>query len=178
MESPVLGDAMLRGGSIVPSTMAGVRGYLRELRQRKRISQKALAEAIELSLRAFVDWETGETEDLKGGPLVRAVVFLEGNWEHIQHLVETGASEEEGREVAARWLREQHEAAHPPPRRESTTKPGSDSDVRSRQIAEKYGHDHDIDLLAVIEELRADIRRLEQRIEHRDGPDVELGSDE
>jgi transcriptional regulator with XRE-family HTH domain len=58
---------------------AALRHYLRQLRLARRVSQKALAGAMGLSLRALLDWEMGKTEDLKSSALVKAVAHLQAS---------------------------------------------------------------------------------------------------
>jgi transcriptional regulator with XRE-family HTH domain len=68
--------------------MEAVRGYLKELRLGRHVSQDELADAMGLSRRALIDWETGKTEDLKGGPLLRAIEYLRGEITDLKILAE------------------------------------------------------------------------------------------
>ena len=122
----------------------GVRGYLRELRMRLGITQKDFAEAIGLSHRALVDWEGARTDDLKGTQLVRAVSFLHASFDDIRALIETSASEDEGRARAIAWLSQQ------------------DSDQIDRMVA-----DDDDSLIAAIQEMRVELDRLHDRVARR-----------
>ncbi len=125
--------------------MDGVRAYFRELRARQGITQQALADAIQLSLRALQDWENGRTDDMKGAPLFRAVAFLHASLSDVQLLVNTGASEEEGRQRALLWL-------------------SADEQQRIDQLVEE---DDDDALMAAIQEMRAELDRLEKRVDAR-----------
>jgi transcriptional regulator with XRE-family HTH domain len=84
-----------------------LRGYLRELRDRQHISQKDLADRIGLSLRAFVDWETGKTEDLKGSLLVQAIKEVGASWKDIESFT-ADSTFDDGRAAALRWFAHQH----------------------------------------------------------------------
>lgn len=84
--------------------MDGVRAYLLALRRGRRVSQEAFGKAIGLSRRSIIEWEKGRSDELKGSPLVRAVVFLRGSWGHIVELVEQQAGVERGEELAREVL--------------------------------------------------------------------------
>ena len=72
---------------------AAIRTYIRELRKRRNVSQKELADHIGLSLRAFSDWETGKSDDLKAMLFIKAILFLNGSWNDIVDLVEHADNE-------------------------------------------------------------------------------------
>jgi transcriptional regulator with XRE-family HTH domain len=81
-------------------TTDGLRAYLRALRQARKISLPTLADAIGLSRRALIDWEMGKTEELKSGPLLRAISFLDASLEHVRYLVTSEAGVAEGKALA------------------------------------------------------------------------------
>jgi transcriptional regulator with XRE-family HTH domain len=86
--------------------MAGVRGYLRRLRQERHVSQKDLAEHIGLSRRALIDWETGKTRTIKSEPLYQAVEYLDGSADQINELLgQLEVTEADGESAALNWLR-------------------------------------------------------------------------
>lgn len=66
--------------------MNTVQAYLRELRIGRKISQEELADAIGLSRRAYLDWESGKTEGIKDTPLFRAIDMLKAGLHHIHYL--------------------------------------------------------------------------------------------
>lgn len=80
--------------------MDTIRTYLRELRKRRGISQKTLAEHIGMSLRAFSDYELGKTEGLKGAMLIQAVLYLDAAWSDMIDLARPDATEEDAIERA------------------------------------------------------------------------------
>jgi DNA-binding XRE family transcriptional regulator len=80
--------------------MDGVRAYLRLMRQGRGVSQQKLANAIGLSRRALIDWEVGRSDEIKTGPLMRAVDFLGASLNDIQEMVSERADTEEGRRRA------------------------------------------------------------------------------
>ena len=73
-----------------------LRRYLQILRKKRGVSQKDLADAMGLSLRAIVDWETGSTDDIKSVPLTRALEFLQGSFADIEELTLLRDDDEEG----------------------------------------------------------------------------------
>lgn len=85
-----------------------IRAYVRTLRD-GRATQQEVADHLGLSLRAFLGWERGETEDLKGPVLLRAVKFLTGSIDGdvLEQLVSEGADEARGRDLALKWLNAQ-----------------------------------------------------------------------
>lgn len=82
----------------------GLRAYLRALRMGRKETQAGLADAIGLSRRAYIDWETGETHELKTGPLIRAIIHLRASLRHVEHLVGSSATAKEGAALAEEWL--------------------------------------------------------------------------
>ncbi len=123
----------------------GMRAYLREVRIQRGISQRALAEAMGLSLRALIDWESGKTDDLKSTSLFRATSFLRASLDDIRALIEAGAGEEEGRQRATVWL----------------------SQADQQRIDRLVEDDDDDSLMAAIQEMRAELDRLAQRVGSR-----------
>ena len=124
----------------------GMRAYLRELRVQRGVSQRALAEAMGLSLRALIDWESGKTDDLKSTYLFRVVAFLGASLDDIRTLVEAGAGEDEGRQRAMTWL----------------------SQTQERPINRRVEDDDDDDALrAAIAEMRVELDRLAKRVDSR-----------
>jgi transcriptional regulator with XRE-family HTH domain len=63
-----------------------LRLYLRELRDKQGITQQEAADNIGLSLRAFSDWETGKSDDIKSRHLIRLVVLVKASWSDIVYL--------------------------------------------------------------------------------------------
>jgi transcriptional regulator with XRE-family HTH domain len=92
---------MTRDGGIV---MEAVRGYLRELRLGQHISQDKLAEVMGITKQALLDWEKGRTQDIKTGPMLKAVRYLRGRLEDIASLAD--ATFEKGAALAAQRLAE------------------------------------------------------------------------
>lgn len=82
--------------------MDAVRGYLRELRVGREISQDELAEVMGLSRKALIDWEMGRTGDIKSTPLFKAVEYLRGAISDIAQLA--NESLERGVELAKQRL--------------------------------------------------------------------------
>ncbi len=82
--------------------MDAVRGYLRELRVGRQISQDELADAMGLSRKALIDWEMGRTGDIKSTPLFKAIEYLRGAFTDIAQLA--NESVERGIEIARQRL--------------------------------------------------------------------------
>lgn len=82
----------------------GARAYLRTLRKEQKHSQEQVAEAAGLSLKGYTDWEAGRTEEMRAGPLLRAVSFLRGSAETLRDLVTRDAPADEGERMARAWL--------------------------------------------------------------------------
>lgn len=59
-----------------------------------------------MSLRAFSDWETGKSDELKGSSLVRAMVYLRGSWEDIVTLVMSDLRDEDAEKLASNQLQQ------------------------------------------------------------------------
>lgn len=74
--------------------------YMRELRKQRHLSQHDVAHKIGLSLRAFSDWETGKSEELKGTLLVRLVEYLQGSWDQITRIVLENMEPDEAAKLA------------------------------------------------------------------------------
>src|SRR5436305_346224 len=89
-------------------SMLAVTAYLREIRSQKDISQKALADAMGLSLRQTNRWETEGTEGIKADALMRAVSFLGASIQHVMTLfAREDATAEDGQRLALEWLTEE-----------------------------------------------------------------------
>jgi transcriptional regulator with XRE-family HTH domain len=84
------------------SSAEAVRTYIITLRTRQRISQEVVADAVGLTRRAYIMWETGETKDIKLPILMRALRAVGGWVEHLNQISE--ASEDEAKAVADAWL--------------------------------------------------------------------------
>ena len=67
--------------------MDTLRLYVRTLREARGITQAELAEAMDLSLKGFTNWEAGSTAEIKSGPLFRAVEYLRIPLAHLQQLM-------------------------------------------------------------------------------------------
>ncbi len=75
-----------------------VRWYVRGAREARGMSQDAVAKATGLALRSYTDWELGRTDEIKTGPLMRALDVLRAPAEHIKRLV---LADEDGEEAQA-----------------------------------------------------------------------------
>lgn len=97
---------------VMAESMAGVRGYLRELRKSVGVSQEALAEHIGLSRRALIEWEMGRTATLKSAQLFRAVAYLKAPIDEVLELFsKPDLTEEEGKEIASRLTPDERQEA-------------------------------------------------------------------
>lgn len=83
-----------------------IRGYIRTLRQERKVTQPVLAKAINMALRTYKDWELGNVTDIKAPYLLRAVQFLNGSYEQIASLPDE-ATAEDGEALARAWVVEQ-----------------------------------------------------------------------
>jgi transcriptional regulator with XRE-family HTH domain len=123
-----------------------LRGFISHLRKEQDVSQRALAEAIGVARGTYIAWETGETKDLKVPLMVRALRFFGVPLDHLEGLA-TVDTEEEGRELADKWLklspeeRAQQERIH----------------TKFRRVVELGDKDPE-KLEQVVERLRADAR--------------------
>lgn len=124
--------------------MDGLRAYIRLLRQSQRVSQEQLADAIGLSRRAFIYWETGQTDDIKLTPIVKAIAYLRAPIEHVQQLVATEATAAEGEQLAQAWLANDQQ----PVKIERTPEANAIDEVR-----------------AAIVKMRAELERLERKLD-------------
>lgn len=94
-------------GSLVMANspgMEGVRAYLRELRLGQKVSHQRLASLVGMGRRTIIDWETGQTKELKLGNAVRIAKVLGGSSDDIIELIDKDASEEDGRKLAERYI--------------------------------------------------------------------------
>lgn len=124
--------------------MDGLRAYIRLLRQAQRVSQEQLADAIGLSRRAFIYWETGQTDDIKLTPIVKAIAYLRAPIAHVQQLVATEATAAEGEQLAQAWLANDQQ----PVKIERTPEANATDEVR-----------------AAIVKMRAELERLERKLD-------------
>lgn len=74
-------------------TMEAVREYLKALRMGRGMSQDALADAVGLSRRAWIDWESGKTEDIKTGVMVKAIRAVQGAIADVEALADASIDE-------------------------------------------------------------------------------------
>lgn len=88
----------LCGYEVEGRTMEAVREYLKALRMGRGISQDALADAVGLSRRAWINWENGETEDIKTGVMLKAIRAVQGAITDVEALAD--ASIDEGIKLA------------------------------------------------------------------------------
>jgi transcriptional regulator with XRE-family HTH domain len=87
-----------------PAGAAGVRSYLRVLREEQGYTQKEFGPRVGLSERAWIDYETGETQELKQSTLVRVLDILSAPYEDIRALILENQSADSGRALALRRL--------------------------------------------------------------------------
>lgn len=82
-----------------------IRGYIRRLRQERDISQPKLASAIDMALRTYKDWETGNTKSLDAAYFLRIMRELLGDMLLLMGYnpsdLATGPINEESEEVRA-----------------------------------------------------------------------------
>jgi transcriptional regulator with XRE-family HTH domain len=90
----------------VPVTADALRGYIKTLRQHREMSQDKLAKAMGWSRRAYIDWETGATRDIKAPQLVRGLLVLNGSFEQVAAFTDA-ATFEDGEHQARKWLLEE-----------------------------------------------------------------------
>lgn len=95
---------MIAEWTALPAMPDGVRAYLRDLRIGQKHTYTAFAKQIGLSRRALVGWEMGETEELKQGPLLRALTILQASIDHLKQLTGPDADVEMGRRLAIERL--------------------------------------------------------------------------
>ena len=74
-------------GNCMSESMAAVRGYLRTLRDLEGMSQDSFGDAIGLSRRAVINWETGKTQTIKMHVLIRAIRAVHGAIDDIERLL-------------------------------------------------------------------------------------------
>lgn len=85
-------------GLLVTTDSDAIRAYISTLRAGRSLSQDDVAAAMGLARRTYIEWETGGTSDLKAPPLVRAIQFLQGRFEHLGMLI--GGTEADGERLA------------------------------------------------------------------------------
>lgn len=91
-------------GEACPMSYAdALRGYVSHLREGNKVSQRTLADAMEIARNTYISWKTGETKDLKYPLLMRALRFFGVPAEHLSKLADL-ETEEEGRQLADSWL--------------------------------------------------------------------------
>lgn len=92
-------------GYIGVSAVDAVRVYIRVMREGRGLTQEDLGDAIGLSRRAIVEFESGRTDEMKTGPLFRALRVLGASTQHIARLIfEPDLSEEDARHFAQQAL--------------------------------------------------------------------------
>lgn len=89
---------------VAPAGAAGVRGYIRILRDKRGFTQKEFGPKIGLSERAWIDYETGVTQELKQSTLVRVLDILGVPFEDIRTLILENQSAIQGEALALRRL--------------------------------------------------------------------------
>lgn len=90
--------------TVLPAMPDAVRAYLRDLRIGQGYTYAILAQQIGLSRRSLVGWEMGETEELKQGPLLRALTTLQASMDHLKQLTEPDSNTDMGRKLAMERL--------------------------------------------------------------------------
>lgn len=78
----------------------GVRAYIRTLRIAHGYSQPEFAKRVGLSARGYIDYELGDTQELKQSTLVRAIEALSAPFEDIRDLILCDADADAGRAKA------------------------------------------------------------------------------
>lgn len=86
---------------------AAIRGYIVRLREERGVTQEELAPVVGLKRRAYVDWETGATEDLKAAAMCAAFRYLRGSFDHLRDLSRPGTTRADGERMAEVRLREE-----------------------------------------------------------------------
>ena len=86
---------------------AAIRGYIIRLREARSVTQAELAEVVGLKRRAYIDWETGATPDIKAAGMCAAFRYLNGSFEHLRDLARLTATREDGEYMAQVRLREE-----------------------------------------------------------------------
>lgn len=89
---------------VLPSGAAGVRAYVRVLRQEQGYTQKEFGPLVGLSERAWIDYEAGETQELKQSTLVRVLDVLQAPFDDIRLLVLNDQDAEAGKALALKRL--------------------------------------------------------------------------
>lgn len=72
---------------VMPSGAAAVRAYIRLLRDKRGFTQKEFGPKVGLSERAWIDYETGDTQELKQSTLVRVLEVLKVPYEDVRTLI-------------------------------------------------------------------------------------------
>jgi transcriptional regulator with XRE-family HTH domain len=86
---------------------AAIRGYIVRLREARGVTQEELAGVVDLKRRAYIDWETGRTGDLKAAGMCAAFRYLGGSFEHLRDMARPSATRADGVELAEMRLREE-----------------------------------------------------------------------
>lgn len=81
----------------------GLRGFVRELRKGRKVSQPDLAEAIGMSPRTYKAWELGNTETIKTHFVIRAVRYLHSNLDLLAD-IDDKTTFEQGAQIAREWV--------------------------------------------------------------------------
>lgn len=119
--------------------------YLRTLRDWEKLTQKDVAQKLGVSTKQVERWEKGDS-DPSSTALAAFIELVHGSAEQVKRLIlDKNATEEDGRELARRWL----------------SRPNRDY-IASRMAEipenERGG------MLAILEDMQGRIEELEQRI--------------
>lgn len=85
---------------MAPTGTTAVRAYIRTLRIARGYTQPELAALIGLSARGYIDYESGETKELKQSTLIRALEALCAPYEDVRDLIVNDRDAEQGRSRA------------------------------------------------------------------------------
>lgn len=73
---------------------AGIRAYIRTLRERQDIGRKTLADRIGIRISTLADWEDGRTSILPASALVRAVSYLGATVDDLDRITSASSDHE------------------------------------------------------------------------------------
>lgn len=80
-------------GLALSTTAEAIRAYIVELRRERHVTIDALADAIDMPRRTYIEWEQGRTKDIKAPFVIRAIRFLHGSIAHLEQLDKLTAAE-------------------------------------------------------------------------------------
>lgn len=83
-------------------TSEGLRAYIRELRKLRGYTQEHVARECNIPKRTYASYETGETKEMKAGPLARVTAYLGGTLEDLVQVSEDDVPAERGIYLAQR----------------------------------------------------------------------------